>query len=58
MDNNRLKKLANKMVDLFPTNKFRDPQETYDVFSNVYMTQRDYFSLFKPEDILKLIFYI
>jgi len=58
MDNNRLKKLANKMVDLFPTNKFTDPQETYDVFSNVYMSQRDYFSLFKPEDILKLIFYI
>ena len=41
MDNNRLKKLANKMVDLFPTNKFTDPQETYDVFSNVYMSQRD-----------------
>lgn len=58
MDNNRLKKLAGKMVDLFPTNKFRDPQETYDIFSNVYLSQRDYFSLFKPEDILKLIFYI
>ena len=58
MDNNRLKKLSSKMVDLFPMNEFRDPQEVYDVFSNIYLSQKDYFSLFKPEDILKLIFYI
>lgn len=58
MDNNRLKKLASKMVDLFPMNEFKDPQEVYDVFSNIYLSQKDYFSLFKPEDILKLIFYI
>ena len=58
MDNDRLKKLAGKMVDLFLMNEFRDPQEAYDVFSNIYLSQKDYFSLFKPEDILKLIFYI
>jgi hypothetical protein len=53
----KLKKLANKMVGLFPED-FKSAQECYDQFRTVYKQQFDYFQNFDPSNILKLVLYI
>jgi hypothetical protein len=53
----KLKKLANKMVGLF-TEDFKSAQECYDQFRTVYKQQFDYFQNFDPSNILKLVLYI
>jgi hypothetical protein len=53
----KLKKLANKMVGLF-SEDFKSAQDCYDRFRNVYKQQFDYFQNFDPSNILKLVLYI
>ena len=55
--NDKLKRLASKMVDLFPS-EFSSPQDCYDLFQNIYKKQFDYFSYFEPENLIKLVFYL
>lgn len=55
--NEKLKRLAAKMIGLFP-NDFRNAQDCYDQFRVVYKQQFDYFQNFEPSNTLKLIFYL
>ena len=55
--NDKLKRLAIKMVDLFPS-EFSSPQDCYNLFQDIYKKQFDYFSYFEPENLIKLVFYL
>ena len=55
--NDKLKRLAIKMVDLFPS-EFSSPQDCYNLFQDIYKRQFDYLSYFKPENLIKLVIYI
>jgi len=55
--NEKLKKLATKMVGLFPKN-FKSAQDCYERFGVVYKKQFDYFQNFDPSNIVKLVLYI
>ena len=54
----KLQRLATKMVGLFPNKEFSNPQECFDLFKDIYIIQSDYFRNFKPSNLIKLIFYI
>ena len=56
--NDRLKRLSTKLVKQFPVKEFNDPQETYTMFSDIYIEHKDFYKTFKPEDIIKLVIYI
>ena len=55
--NDKLKRLALKMMDLFPS-EIKTPQECYELFEPIYKSQNDYFSFFPGESIVKLVLYI
>ena len=56
--NDRLKRLSTKLVKQFPVKEFNDPQETYTMFSDIYIEHKDFYKTFNPEDIIKLVIYI
>jgi hypothetical protein len=56
--NEKLQRLAKRMVDLFPDKEFSTPQECFTLFKEIYKKQVDYFRNFEPQNTIKLIFYI
>jgi len=56
--NTKLQKLAIKLQNLFRLDEFNSPIQAYSRFKHVAEKQSEYFSLFKPSDLIKLIFYI
>lgn len=56
--NTKLQKLAIKLQNLFRLDEFNSPAQAYSRFKLMYEKQSEYFSLFKPSDLIKLIFYI
>lgn len=58
MNNDRLKKISTKLSNFFNVKEFSDPQEAYEMFSDVYIQQKVFFNSFSPEEIIKLVIYI
>lgn len=56
--NDKLKKLASKMLPLFEVNDFSSPGECYNLFKVMFKKQFDYFNNYSPEDIIKLVIFI
>jgi len=56
--NEKLQKLATKMVGLFKEGEFNSPQECFDLFKVIYKQQYDYFRQLSPDGIIKLVLYI
>lgn len=56
--NEKLQRLAKRMVDLFPDKKFKSPQDCFILFKEIYKKQYEYFQNFEPQNTLKLIIYI
>ena len=57
MEDDKLKRLAVKVVDLLPS-EMSSLQDCYDEFRELYKAQKDYWSRFRPEDLIKLVFYL
>jgi hypothetical protein len=55
--NEKLQRLSTKMVGLF-SEDFKNAQDCYIRFNNVYKQQFEYFQNFDPSNILKLVLYI
>jgi hypothetical protein len=56
--NDRLKRIAKKLQQQFPVKEFNEPQEAYTMFSDIYIEHKEFFKIFKPEEIIKLVIYI
>jgi hypothetical protein len=56
--NEKLKRLASKVVGLFREGEFSSPQQCYDLFRDIYNKQYDYFQTLSPDAIIKLVLYV
>lgn len=52
----KLKKIATNLSEL--VNKHTTHQDVYNELKNIFIRNNDYFSMFKPYDLLKLTFYV
>jgi hypothetical protein len=58
MTDNKYKKMALKMEGLISDSGRSGIQPIYEEIINVFKSQRDYFSFFKPTELLKIIIYV
>jgi hypothetical protein len=56
--NDKLKRLAKKVVGLLPSDRELSINECHDIFSPIYTNQYDYFGYYSASDIVKLIIYL